>query len=166
MEGKAPEQISTLLGIPVHPLKKHLVKEGWFHDREELRKKAREQADAEVLKDRRVVLAAATLRQYGASTLLYTVADQINRGLFPGQKGHFLASVLGRAAEIERKVLRMDEADGRSRESSLLDSVLDELIESGEIKGPVANVSAGASDGGSREGTAPAGASEAGPAGP
>jgi hypothetical protein len=104
------------------------------------------------------------LRQYGASSLLYQVGQEIKSGLFSAQKGHFLASVLGRAAEIERKVLRMDEADGRPKESGLLDSVLDELISSGEIKGPIQKVEGPHGGGGTP--SAPAGGAQAGPAGP
>lgn len=43
---------------------------------------------------------------------------------------------------------RMDADDAAPRSKGLLDSIIDELVESGEIKGPAANVSSGASSGG------------------
>jgi hypothetical protein len=163
MRGWEPGQIAARLGLPVLRLKKLILAQAWFTEREEQKKKARDAADAEVLTDRKLALSEAVRRQQGAASTLYELAEELKRGgCHRAQDANYLANVLSKAVEIERKVWRMDDADARPKDSSLMDAVLDEMIADGSIKGPVANVSAGASDGGSgatgsAEGAAPQG---------
>lgn len=164
MRGWEPGQIAARLGLPVSRLKKLILAQAWHNEREEQKKKARDAADAEVLTDRKLALSEALRRQQGAASTLFELADELKREKLDARDGNYLANILGKAVEIQRKVWRMDETDGRPRESSLMDAVLDEMIADGSIKGPVANVSAGASDGGSgenrgAEGTTPPSAS-------
>jgi hypothetical protein len=138
MSGKSPDQIAAILGLPVSRLKKTVLAHGWFREREELKRKSREAADAAIFADRKKSLENAVRQQRLDARMLRELAHELRiGGIFSAQNGLFLATMLGKVQEIERKALEMDEDDDTIGETPL-QAVLRRMRESGKIAAPTA----------------------------
>ena len=155
-------------GVSYSTLAKRAAREGWEQARKQVGSAVAAATDAHIAKEHAMDAIAAARdgdRVAGkieqlAESLADALREELAKVTASKKRRRSLESLTfaldalarshGKAHNTRRLALRMDADDASPRSRSLLDSIIDELVESGEIKGPAANVSSGASsDGGS-----------------